>query len=96
MPPSAATTIVKRSGAAWYSGAGREVDRVRAEAVQRWKSAEIGGGVPRGASERPTSTPLGRHVREVMDDLARETLVANVVEHASDDVSSDMQLRVIA
>ena len=31
-----------------------------------------------------------------MDDLARETLVANIVEHASDDVSSDMQLRVIA
>ena len=35
-------------------------------------------------------------VREVMDDAARETLVSNIVEHASDDVSSDMQLRVIA
>ena len=27
---------------------------------------------------------------------ARETLVSDIVEHASDDVSSDMQLRVIA
>ena len=38
----------------------------------------------------------GTLVREVMDDGAREALVANIVGHASDEVSPDMQLRVIA
>ena len=31
-----------------------------------------------------------------MDDAARDALVANIVEHASDEVTSEMQLRVIA
>jgi catalase len=38
----------------------------------------------------------GTLVREVMDDAAREALVGNIVGHASDEVSSAMQLRVIA
>ncbi len=38
----------------------------------------------------------GTLVRDVMDDEQRAALVTNVVEHASDDVSPEMQLRVIA
>ena len=38
----------------------------------------------------------GTLVREVMDDAAREALVRNIVGHASDEVSSEMPLRVIA
>jgi catalase len=34
--------------------------------------------------------------REVMDDRERELLASNIVGHASDDVTPDMQLRVIA
>jgi catalase len=34
--------------------------------------------------------------REVMSDTDREHLVTNIVGHASDDVSEEMQLRVIA
>ena len=49
----------------------------------------------RHADDDDFSQP-GTLVREVMDDEAREALVSNIVEHASDDVSSEMQLRVIA
>jgi catalase len=38
----------------------------------------------------------GTLVREVMDDAARDALVSNIVGHASDDVTPEMQLRVIA
>jgi catalase len=38
----------------------------------------------------------GALFREVMDDTDREHLVANIVGHASDEVSNEMQLRVIA
>ena len=49
----------------------------------------------RHAADDDFSQP-GTLVREVMDAEAREALVSNIVEHASDDVSSEMQLRVIA
>jgi catalase len=35
-------------------------------------------------------------VREVMDDGQRDTLVENIVGHASQDVTPEMQLRVVA
>ena len=38
----------------------------------------------------------GTLVRDVMDDVQRTALVTNIVEHASDDVSPEMQLRVVA
>jgi len=38
----------------------------------------------------------GTLYREVMTDTDRENLVTNIVGHASDDVSEDMQLRVVA
>lgn len=37
-----------------------------------------------------------RPYREVMSDTDREHLVANIVGHASDDVASETQLRVVA
>jgi catalase len=58
-------------------------------------AAELGAVYERHAEDDDFSQP-GTLVREVMDDAAREALVSNIVEHASDDVSSDMQLRVIA
>ena len=38
----------------------------------------------------------GTLVREVMDDTDREHLVANIVGHASDQVTDEVQLRVVA
>ena len=38
----------------------------------------------------------GTLYREVMNGTDRENLVTNIVGHASDDVSEDMQLRVVA
>jgi hypothetical protein len=59
-------------------------------------AAELARTVYERHAEDDDFSQPGTLVREVMDDAARETLVANIVEHASDDVSSDMQLRVIA
>jgi catalase len=69
------------------------------------KAAEIGWDVDAGelartaydkhADDDDFSQP-GTLVRDVMDDAAREALVTNIVGHASDEVSPEMQLRVIA
>ena len=59
-------------------------------------AAELARTVYERHAEDDDFSQPGTLVREVMDDAARATLVSNIVEHASDDVSSDMQLRVIA
>ena len=59
-------------------------------------AAELGRTVYERHAEDDDFSQPGTLVREVMDDAGREALVSNIVEHASDDVSSDMQLRVIA
>jgi catalase len=69
------------------------------------KAAEIGWDVDaaeltrtaydKHAADDDFSQP-GTLVRDVMDDAAREALVTNIVGHASDEVSPEMQLRVIA
>jgi catalase len=59
-------------------------------------AAELGRTVyERHADDDDFSQPATL-VRDVMDDAARDALVANIVEHASDEVSTEMQLRVIA
>jgi catalase len=69
------------------------------------KGAEIGWDVDaaelartvydKHAADDDFSQP-GTLVRDVMDDAAREALVSNIVGHASDEVTTQMQMRVIA
>jgi catalase len=59
-------------------------------------AAELGRTVyEKHAADDDFSQP-GALVRKVMDDADRDALVTNIVEHASDDVTTEMQLRVIA
>jgi len=56
--------------------------------IERWASA-------RHAEDDDFGQP-GSLYREVMDDAQRDELVANIVRHASDDVSPEVQDRVVS
>jgi catalase len=60
------------------------------------EAAELGRTVYERHPEDDDFVQPGTLVRDVMDDAARDALVTNIVDHASDDVSTEMQLRVIA
>jgi catalase len=60
------------------------------------EAAELGRTAYEKHAEDDDFGQPGTLVREVMDDDQRAALVTNIVDHASDDVSPEMQLRVIA
>jgi catalase len=60
------------------------------------EAAELGRTVYERHPEDDDFSQPGALVRDVMDDAAREALVTNIVDHASDEVTTEMQLRVIA
>ncbi|MGI8920181.1 MAG: catalase [Solirubrobacteraceae bacterium] len=79
------------------SAGGPQADAERAPDLG-WpvESGELGRYAYDKHAEDDDFGQAGTLVREVMSDLDREHLVANIVAHASDEVADDMQQRVIA
>ena len=60
------------------------------------EAAELGRTAYEKHAEDDDFGQPGTLIREVMGDAERDALVTNIVDHASDDVTPEMQLRVVA